>query len=123
MLKKLRYIIALNLSIVMIFSSILPVSVFTYASNDKISDVEYELLDKLEIVTHDDLKNIDCIELKTISDINKYSFVVESFPDICQIDEVPEHGLELFMKLTEEINEKNQEEVGMILYSIAIPEG
>lgn len=58
----------------------------------------------------DDLKNIDCIELKTISDINKYSFVVESFPDICQIDEVPEHGLELFMKLTEEINEKNQED-------------
>lgn len=57
-----------------------------------------------------EIKNIDCIELKNISDINKYSFVVESFPNINELDKVTEQGLELFMKLTEEINEKNKED-------------
>ena len=88
MLKKLRYIIALNLSIVMIFSSILPVSVFTYASNDKISDVEYELLDKLEIVTHDDLKNIDLNKTVTRAEFTDY---IRRFLGIKSLsyDEVP----------------------------------
>ncbi len=55
-------------------------------------------------------KNIDCIELKNISDINKYSFVTNSFPNINNLDKVTEQGLELFMKLTEEINMKNKED-------------
>lgn len=55
-------------------------------------------------------KNIDCIELKSISDINKYDFVLESFPTIKGIDKVTEQGLELFMRLTEEINAKNRED-------------
>lgn len=55
-------------------------------------------------------KNIDCIELKNIDDINKYDFVKESFPNITKLDKVTEQGLELFMKLTEEINKKNRED-------------
>lgn len=54
--------------------------------------------------------NIDCIELKNISDITKYDFVTESFPTINKIDKVTEQGLELFMKLTEEINQKNRDD-------------
>jgi rhomboid protease GluP len=53
------------------------------------------------------LKNIDCIELKDINDINNYKFVIEAYPDILEIEDVKEEGLELFMKLTEEINKKN----------------
>ena len=56
------------------------------------------------------LKNIDCIELKTIDDLSKYDFVLESFPTIKKIDKVTEQGLELFMKLTDEINKKNRED-------------
>lgn len=55
-------------------------------------------------------KNIDCIELKNIDDINKYDFVKDSFPNITKLDKVTEQGLELFMKLTEEINKKNRED-------------
>lgn len=55
-------------------------------------------------------KNIDCIELKDITDINKYSFVMNTFPNITKLDMVSEQGLELFMKLTEEINQKNKED-------------
>lgn len=54
--------------------------------------------------------NIDCIEIKEIDDINHYEFVVDTFPNINKIDKVTEKGLELFMKLTDEINQKNQED-------------
>lgn len=57
-----------------------------------------------------DTENIDCIELKEINDIQNYEFVTENFPTINKIDKVSEKGLELFMKLTEEINQKNQED-------------
>lgn len=55
-------------------------------------------------------KNIDCIELKEMDDINKYNFLTDTFPNINKIGEVTEHGIELFIKLTEEINKKNKED-------------
>lgn len=54
--------------------------------------------------------NIDCIEINDIKDISHYEFVLSSFPNIDKIDKVTEKGLELFMKLTDEINQKNQED-------------
>lgn len=59
-------------------------------------------------IKNEEYKNIDCIEINSIEDIDKYSFVTEVFPNITEIEEVPEKGLELFIKLTEEINEKNK---------------
>ncbi len=56
------------------------------------------------------VNHIDCIEIKDIEDIKKYDFVMDIFPTITKIDKVTEKGLELFMKLTEEINSKNQED-------------
>ena len=55
-------------------------------------------------------KNIMCVEIRKMEDINNYEFLIDSFPDIDKIGEVTEHGLELFIKLTEEINEKNKKE-------------
>lgn len=57
-----------------------------------------------------EVDHIDCIELKEIDDIKNYDFVTEIFPTITKVDKVTEKGLELFMKLTEEINHKNQED-------------
>lgn len=57
-----------------------------------------------------EVEHIDCIELKEIDDIKNYNFVTEVFPTITKVDKVTEKGLELFMKLTEEINHKNQED-------------
>ena len=57
-----------------------------------------------------EVDHIDCIEIKDIQDIKQYDFVTETFPNITKIDKVTEKGLELFMKLTEEINQKNQED-------------
>ncbi len=57
-----------------------------------------------------EVDNIDCIEIKEIDDLKNYEFVTDCFPNITKIDKVTEKGLELFMKLTEEINQKNQED-------------
>ena len=61
-------------------------------------------------IKKESIKNIDCIEINDIQDIDKYNFVTEAFPNITKIEEVPEKGLELFIKLSEEINEKNKED-------------
>ena len=55
-------------------------------------------------------KNIDIAYLQEFNDINKYSFIKENFPDIIEHENTGEKGLELFMKITEEINEKNTRE-------------
>ena len=55
-------------------------------------------------------KNIDIAYLQDFNDINKYSFIKENFPDIIEHENTDEKGLELFMKITEEINEKNTTE-------------
>ncbi len=59
-------------------------------------------------------QNIDCIELKNIKDIKKYEFVTSKFPDIDKILTEKEQGLELFMKLTTDINKKNKEDADKV---------
>lgn len=54
--------------------------------------------------------NIDCLKLNKISDIKKYGFVLELFPDITKNVSFKEKGMELFMKITGDINKKNEQE-------------
>lgn len=55
-------------------------------------------------------KNYDCIYLSEEKDIKKYSFVTEHFPDILSKLKFTEKGMELFMKITSDINKKNQKD-------------
>lgn len=60
-----------------------------------------------------ELKNTDhinCIEVKEEADINKYKFLYEYFPDIDQKLRFDEKGLSLFLKITDDINQKNKKE-------------
>lgn len=57
-----------------------------------------------------DYDNIKCAQLKEFSDLSKYSFITNQFPGILEIDDVKEEGIELFIKLTDDINRKNFEE-------------
>lgn len=59
----------------------------------------------LEPVNH-----IDCISLKRESDLKKYDFLYNYFPDIDKKMTFTEKGLNLFLKITEEINDKNKKE-------------
>lgn len=52
--------------------------------------------------------NLIAVDVKDINDLNKYQTVTKYFPDITDNTDFKEEGLKLFIKLTKEINEKNQ---------------
>ena len=66
-------------------------------------------------VNMDDRVNIDkfssdkniIVFLKDISDLSNNKSIIESFPDIVSNNDFEEKGVELFVKLTRDINEKN----------------
>lgn len=55
-------------------------------------------------------KNIEMISLKDTKDIKKYDFLYEHFPNIDKKLKFNEKGISLFLKITEDINEKNVRE-------------
>ena len=57
-----------------------------------------------------DFDNIKCADVKEIKDLSKYSFIINTFPNILEVEDVKEEGIELFIKLTDDINKKNYEE-------------
>ncbi len=57
-----------------------------------------------------DFNNIKCANVKEIKDLSKYSFILNTFPNILEVENSKEEGLELFIKLTDDINKKNYEE-------------
>lgn len=56
------------------------------------------------------IKNIELVDLKTFDDIKNYSAITSVFPNILEVETDEKSGIELFVKLTNEINEKNVDE-------------
>ena len=54
--------------------------------------------------------NIKCANVKEINDLSKYSVITSIFPNILEIEKSEEKGMELFIKLTNDINKKNYDE-------------
>jgi len=61
-----------------------------------------------DTITLDNEKNYDCIYLNDEKDIKKYNFVTECFPDIIKKLKFSEDGMQLFLKITADINKKNK---------------
>ena len=57
-----------------------------------------------------DFKNISCVSLKADSDLKKYDFITTAFPDINEKLTFNEEGIDLFLKITGDINEHNKKE-------------
>ena len=57
-----------------------------------------------------DFDNIDCADVKEISDLSRYSKVINTFPNIIEVEDTNQEGMELFIKLTNDINQKNYDE-------------
>ncbi len=53
------------------------------------------------------INHITLLNLKTIEDFNKHPNILSIFPTITQKTNFTEKGMQLFMKLTEDINKKN----------------
>ena len=61
-----------------------------------------------DMVALDNQKNYDCIYLSDEKDIKNYSFVTDIFPDITKKLKFNEDGMQLFLKITSDINKKNR---------------
>lgn len=61
-------------------------------------------------VNLDSSKNYDCIYINDEKDIDKYSFIKETFPDMSKKLKFSEDGIELFVKITSDINKKNRKD-------------
>lgn len=64
--------------------------------------------DNVNFDEHIDEANITSAYIKEINDLNKYNFVMEIFPDITNHTDFKEEGIELFSKITRDIESKNQ---------------
>ena len=66
--------------------------------------------DNVDINTFSDVTNISFAKIENIEDLKKYRFVIDAFPDITEDMDFKEKGLELFMKITNDINKKNEDD-------------
>ena len=77
----------------------------TFSLNMKVLSIFTDIEDGVNL---DNNNNIDCIYLFDEQDLEKYSFIIEKFPDINKKLDFTEQGLQLFMKITADINKKNK---------------
>lgn len=64
--------------------------------------------DNVNIDDFTDDKNVKIANIEQIKDLKKYNFITDVFPKITNASNYKEKGLDLFMKLTGEINKKNE---------------
>ncbi len=66
--------------------------------------------ENVHIEKFNDINNMDVALIDEVEDVNKYKFVLDEFPDIPNKLSFTEDGMELFLKLTKEINEKGEKD-------------
>ena len=69
--------------------------------------------DNVDISEFEDTPNIKFANIHEADDLNKYRFVIDAYPDITKDIDFNEKGLELFMKITSDINKKNEGDAKM----------
>lgn len=69
--------------------------------------------DNVDISEFEDTPNIKFANIHEAGDLNKYRFVIDAYPDITKDIDFKEKGLELFMKITSDINKKNEGDAKM----------
>ncbi len=77
----------------------------TFNVNMHILNIFIDLGDNVDLNVKD--KNIDFVYLKNVKDVKKYDFLYEYFPDIEKKLTFKEKGMNLFLKITDDINKKN----------------
>lgn len=69
--------------------------------------------DNVDVSKFEDTPNIKFANIHEAGDLSKYRFVIDTFPDITKDIDFKEKGLELFMKITSDINRKNESDAKM----------
>lgn len=65
--------------------------------------------DNVDIKSFEHVNRIDCAKIDTVDDLQKYDFIMQEFPNITVETDFKEQGMNLFLKITEEISRKNEE--------------
>ena len=66
--------------------------------------------DVSDFLTLENTKNYDCVYVSEEKDLKKYNCITEHFPDILKKLKFSEEGMELFLKMTSDINKKNKKD-------------
>ena len=81
----------------------------TFSFNMDVLSIFVNLSDYVDI-TKNNFNHIDCASVKEVEDLNKYDFIMNNYPEITVETDFKEEGLNLFMKITNDITKKNEEE-------------
>lgn len=72
-----------------------------------------DLGDNVNLQEFENIPNIKFAGVKETDDLNKYRFVIDAYPDITKETNFEEEGFELFIKITNDINQKNEGDARM----------
>lgn len=81
----------------------------TFSLNIDTLSIYLNLGDNVHMENYYHLPKIECIDIEKIEDLNKFDVIKENFSDILNNTNFKEKGLDLFIKLTQEIAEKNED--------------
>lgn len=81
----------------------------TFTFNMDVLSIFVNLNDQVDL-NKININHIDCANIKKVSDLNKYDFIINNYPEITKNTKFSEKGFNLFMKITGDITKKNEEE-------------
>lgn len=79
-----------------------------FSFNMKAINILVNYGDNVELKSDTEYENIKCVGIKDVLDISKHKLLLENFPTIEKTKNYKEKGMELFMKLTSDINKQNE---------------
>jgi len=79
----------------------------TFSLNIRTMSIFVNLGDNVDLSKYKE-NNIEFAGIDEVKDLSKYRFVIDSFPDITKDTEFKEEGLDLFLKITNDINKRNE---------------
>ena len=84
----------------------------TFSFKLKTLSIFLNLGENVKKISNEDYQfgNIDCVEVSELDDLDKYSFIKSIFPNIVDNTKFSEDGFDLYMKITKDINEKNEKD-------------
>lgn len=82
----------------------------TFSFNMNALSLFVNLGENVKIADYTHVDTIDCADVKTEKDLKKYDFILNEFPTITKETKFKEKGMELFMKITEDITKRNEKE-------------
>ncbi len=80
----------------------------TFSFSVKTLSIYINLGDNVNLDKFVDLNNIEIVKINNISDLKNNNVVMKNFSDIMDVTNYDEQGMDLFLKLTSEINMKNE---------------